>query len=211
VHLESERGDPLLASWQAGLGRVIAVTSGLGAWTPEWLAWSNWPALAGGLADALQRGDSALGPAVRVADEPAGLRVEVEAAADGAWSTNGPTEARVWTPSGDEHRLSLATSAPGRWNATLPGTSPGLYSITVVGPQGVQRVAHLRTAIAERGSLVPNTAIGTWQADGLVRPWSAAELRKALATMPAERSPPLGALALALVLFVLAVLAERGK
>ncbi len=197
VHLESERGDPLLASWQAGLGRVIAVTSGLGAWTPEWLAWSNWPALAGGLADALQRGDSALGPAVRVVDEPAGLRVEVEAAADGAWSTNGPTEARVRTPSGEEHRLSLATSAPGRWNATLPGTSPGLYSITVVGPQGVQRVAHLRTAIAERGSLVPNAAIDSWQADGLVRPWSAAELRKALATMPAERSPPLGALALA--------------
>ncbi len=211
VHLESERGDPLLASWQAGLGRVIAVTSGLGAWTPEWLAWSNWPALAGGLADALQRGDSALGPAVRVVDEPAGLRLEVEAAVNGAWSTKGPTEARVRTPSGDEHRLPLAASAPGRWSATLPGTLPGLFSITVVGPQGVQRVAHLRTAIAERGSLVPNAAIDSWQADGLVRPWSAAELRKALASAPAERSPPLGALALALLLFLLALLVERGK
>jgi uncharacterized membrane protein len=209
VHLESERGDPLLAIWQAGLGRVIAVTSGLGAWTPEWLAWSNWPALAGGLADALQRGGSALGPAVRVVDQAAGLRVEVEAATDGAWSTSGPTEARVRTPAGDEHRLPLAASAPGRWSATLPGTSPGLYSITVVTPEGAQRVAHLRAAVAERGSLVPNAAIVAWQADGLVRPWSAAELRNALATAPAQRSPPLGALALALLLFLLALFAER--
>jgi len=30
VHLESERGDPLLASWQAGLGRAIAVKSDTG-------------------------------------------------------------------------------------------------------------------------------------------------------------------------------------
>ena len=52
-------------------------------------------------------------------------------------------------------------------------------------------------------------AIGAWQADILVRPWSAAELRKALASAPAERSPPLGALAM--LLFLLALLAERGK
>jgi hypothetical protein len=211
VHLESERGDPLLASWQAGLGRVIAVTSGLGAWTPEWLAWSNWPALAGGLADALQRRSMGLDTAVRVVDEAVGLRVEIEAAADGAWSTIGPTEVHVRAPSGVEHRLPLVASAPGRWSATLAETLPGLYSITVVTPQGAQRIAHLRAAVAERGSLLPNAAIGAWQADGLVRPWSAAELRKALAAAPAQRSPPLGVLALALLLFLLALLAERGK
>jgi hypothetical protein len=44
-----------------------------------------------------------------------------------------------------------------------------------------------------------------------VRLWSAEELRKALATAPAQRSPPLGALALALLLFLLALLVERGK
>jgi hypothetical protein len=209
VHLESERGDALLASWQAGLGRVFAVTSGLGAWTPEWLAWSSWPALAGGLADALQLRGNASDSAVRVVDGAAGLRVDVEAAADGTWSTSGPTDARVRAPSGAEHRLLLTPRAPGRWSATLPGTMPGLYSITVVTPQGVQRVAHLRPAVPERGSLVPSAAIRAWQADELVRPWSAAELRNVLATTPAERSPPLGALALALLLFVLALLVER--
>jgi hypothetical protein len=85
----------------------------------------------------------------------------------------------------------------------------GLYSITIVTSQGVQRVAHLRSAVPECGSPVPSAAIGAWQADGLVRPWSAAELRNVLASMPAERSPPLGALALALLLFVLALLVER--
>ena len=35
----------------AGSGRVVAVTCGLGRWTPQWLQWREWPRLAGGLAD----------------------------------------------------------------------------------------------------------------------------------------------------------------
>ena len=51
VHLESSRGDPLIAYRQTGLGRVVVVTSGLGSWTPQWLRWQGWPALAGGLVE----------------------------------------------------------------------------------------------------------------------------------------------------------------
>jgi Mg-chelatase subunit ChlD len=40
VALWSERGDPLLASWQYGLGRVAAWSGDAGpAWSSEWLAW----------------------------------------------------------------------------------------------------------------------------------------------------------------------------
>ena len=40
VALWSERGDPLLASWQYGLGRVAAWSADAGpAWSSEWLAW----------------------------------------------------------------------------------------------------------------------------------------------------------------------------
>ena len=51
VAVQSERGDPLIAFQSAGRGRVLAVTSGLGRWTPQWLQWREWPRLAGGLAD----------------------------------------------------------------------------------------------------------------------------------------------------------------
>lgn len=44
VALESEEGDPVLASWNYGLGRTIAYTSGSGAWSGDFQAWQKWPA-----------------------------------------------------------------------------------------------------------------------------------------------------------------------
>ena len=66
VHLESGRGDPLIASARVGLGQVVAVTPGLGAWTPDWLRWQDWPALAGGLVEWVSSSGSASGLSVAV-------------------------------------------------------------------------------------------------------------------------------------------------
>lgn len=42
VVLRSPLEDPLLATWQYGLGRVVAWTSDVGGvWTPDWAAWSG--------------------------------------------------------------------------------------------------------------------------------------------------------------------------
>ena len=43
VALESEEGDPVLASWNYGLGKTIAYTSGSGAWSGDFQSWSRWP------------------------------------------------------------------------------------------------------------------------------------------------------------------------
>ncbi|MGB6406841.1 MAG: VWA domain-containing protein, partial [Planococcus donghaensis] len=43
VALESEEEDPILASWNYGLGKTIAYTSGSGAWSGDFQSWSNWP------------------------------------------------------------------------------------------------------------------------------------------------------------------------
>ncbi|ANU13692.1 hypothetical protein B481_2247 [Planococcus halocryophilus Or1] len=42
VALESEEEDPILASWNYGLGKTIAYTSGSGAWSGDFQSWSNW-------------------------------------------------------------------------------------------------------------------------------------------------------------------------
>lgn len=42
--MESEKGDPILATGNYGLGRTIAFTSGTGAWSGDFQAWQNWPA-----------------------------------------------------------------------------------------------------------------------------------------------------------------------
>lgn len=42
--LQTHRGDPLLASWQYGLGRVVSFTSDAsGRWAQDWLDWEGFP------------------------------------------------------------------------------------------------------------------------------------------------------------------------
>jgi hypothetical protein len=159
----------------------------------------------------LQRDDASAGLAVRVVDTPTDLRVEIDAASNDLWSASGPSHVRVRGPSGVEQRLPLMASAPGHWSATLSEAPPGLYSITVESPTGARRVVHLRTAVPERGPPTPSAAIDDWLADGLVQSWSVAGLRAAVAATPVERNPPLAALALALVLFLVALAIERGE
>ncbi|WP_223633727.1 VWA domain-containing protein [Planococcus sp. 4-30] len=43
VALESEEGDPVLASWNYGLGKTVAYTSGSGAWSGDFQNWPRWP------------------------------------------------------------------------------------------------------------------------------------------------------------------------
>ncbi|MGE6368546.1 VWA domain-containing protein [Planococcus kocurii] len=43
VALESEEQDPVLASWNYGLGKTVAFTSGSGAWSGDFQSWSKWP------------------------------------------------------------------------------------------------------------------------------------------------------------------------
>ena len=46
VVLESEKGDPLLTTWQYGLGRTVAWNSdGINEWTAEFASWENYPML----------------------------------------------------------------------------------------------------------------------------------------------------------------------
>ena len=114
VHLESERGDPLIASARVGLGQVVTVTPGLGAWTPDWLRWTDWPALAGGLAEWVSSSGTSSSLPVAVTDLPRTLRVDVDVASDGKWSNAASGRLRVQHPSGRITDTPLDTSAAGR-------------------------------------------------------------------------------------------------
>jgi len=209
VHLESRRGDPLLASWSVGMGRVVALTAGLGAWAPEWLRWRQWPALAGGLAQWVSRDVTQPGWAVHVGDEPSQLRVDADVADDGHWSASTAASVRVVTPSGREVSTPLAPSAPGRSSATLPEAGPGLYALTITSSRGSQRLWHLRQDAPELGPLEPSSDIAQWRDAGLVRDWSAEELQRVLVGTTGPLQIPQRALLLVLTLFLLGVVAER--
>jgi hypothetical protein len=210
VHLESTQGDPLLASWQAGLGRVAVVTSGLGMWAPAWLEWSPWPVIAGGLVEWVGRGSArSIDLSVNVADHADQLRVEVETGSAAAWNT--PLDARllVRTPSGAEYDLALESTAPGRAAAVVPAAETGLYALTVITPDGSRALRHLRATRPELGPVEPSAEIDAWQRVGLVREWSAAELRGVIEEVAVSRGSSSQALLLALLLFLLGVGTER--
>jgi hypothetical protein len=237
VPLVSERGDPLLALHRAGSGRVVALTAGLGAWTPGWLAWREWPRLAGGVADWVAGAGDA--PALKVTDLPDALLVEVELAlaADG---TLRPAPTLAITPPGAAQlALTPEPVAAGRWRARLPDPAPGLYAVTVVatdgtrgagrasamggmgaavetgetgaagGTGGTGRLLHLRRSIGEGDSQGLHPDLPAWQAQGWIRRWDAQTFGRAAHSGATRRPVDRVLLVLALALFAAGVVVDR--
>ncbi len=216
VPLLSERGDPLLALHLAGSGRVVALATGLGAWTPDWLAWREWPRLAGGLAEWTAGVGEPL--ALKVTDLLDALLVETEltAAADGPLR---PSPTLTITPPGAAPlTLTPELAAPGRWRARQPAAGPGLYSVTAVaadgtrgtgGAGGTGRHLHLRRAVAEDDSQGLHPDLPAWQAQGWIHPWDAQALRRPADPGAARRPTDRVLLALALLLFAAGVVVDR--
>jgi len=211
VPVRSERGDPLIALQTAGQGRVAAVTSGLGHWTPGWTRWTQWPRLAGGLAGWVSGTprDGDLG--VAVTDLPGGLRIDVDLRDATGWADPAGTALRLTTPAGETRSIEGQHVAPGRMQAVFEDEAPGLYTVAVSTPFGTHRLLHLRHNPAEEDAWGTSPAIDAWQRAGLVRDWNPA----ALAAPRAEIGRPLDVdrslLALALALFLASVLLDRGR
>lgn len=129
--LQSGKGEPVLAQWQYGLGRVVAWTSDLNqdlapnwkdaeAYTPFWNQAVRWTLAA------------AVSPSYRVTTAPDGhdLLVSVD-----AFDANGQpvdltqTTARLRTPDGQDVDLALPQSAPGRYEVRLAAPQAGAYSL----------------------------------------------------------------------------------
>ncbi len=131
----TDRGaDPILAHWQAGLGRVVAFTSGMWPrWGRDWAAWPGFPKF--------------WSQAVRWAARPAdSTDFEVTTAVDGDYAKitlsavdpvpllHGGIEAvaRVVTPDGAAQLLELRRSGAGQFEGTFPVRNSGSYIVRVV-------------------------------------------------------------------------------
>lgn len=147
VVLISPEGDPVLASWQYGLGRAVAWTSDVrGRWSGPWLAGQDFPSLWGGVLSWLLPGNDVGGLTV-VADEAGNrglVRLEVP---PGSTGTDDFT-ARVSAPGGESREIPLKPVAPGRYESDFPAAEPGVYLVTVGYGEG----------LAEAGLVVPYSA-----------------------------------------------------
>jgi hypothetical protein len=131
--LLSARGDPILAHWQYGLGRVVAWTSDVSErWAADWLTWPGAP----GFFSRLLRWTMAepVDPRLRVSAEVAGRRatLRVDSVDDaGAFADGLDTRATVVTPDGHAIEVPLPQAGPGHYEQSLLVDQPGLYRVLV--------------------------------------------------------------------------------
>jgi Mg-chelatase subunit ChlD/uncharacterized membrane protein len=124
--LVTERDEPILAAWQAGVGRSVALTSAeLAKWDSFdrlWLQAVRWTA----------RGseEGALHTRAEVSDRR--VRVRVDAYREDGWFINGlAARARVRFPSEPELlEISLDQTAPGRYEGAFDLGAPGPYLLS---------------------------------------------------------------------------------
>lgn len=132
--LISEKGDPVLAHWQYGLGRAVAFTSDARAkWGQNWLSWLKYRQFWSQTAQwSLRKVDAADFNTDVSVDKGEG-QISVEALdANGNFRNFLTLEAIVVSPKGERQTVLLQQSGPGHYDGKFPTKEVGAYSINLL-------------------------------------------------------------------------------
>jgi uncharacterized membrane protein len=140
VVLASPLDDPLLATWQYGLGRVVAWTSDVGGdWSPDW---ASWPRLGQFWAQTVRYALPSPSQAPIYAQATAeGRRVTLTvlaAGADGAGLSLATGQITLAAPDGSRSAVAVAQTEPGQYEATFTVETPGPYRGLVTLDKGAE-------------------------------------------------------------------------
>ena len=139
--LASETGDPVLASWNAELGRVVAFTSNASRWASDWLGWPGYRKFWLQLARATAR--SAATSSVRAEAIASPGRVTVRASLEGSVGEAGQAsteiQATIYGPDGTSRSIQLSQVGPGQFEGATDATAEGTY-FAIVRPKVGGRV-----------------------------------------------------------------------
>ena len=122
-------GKPILAQWQYGLGRAVAWTSDFkGQWGREWVGWDQFPRFVGGLADMLLPPRPAGTLTLRASASAGQTAFELDAQDDQGRTVNQlAIRAQLVAPDNTSAPLNFSQIGPGRYRATAPADTPGVY------------------------------------------------------------------------------------
>jgi hypothetical protein len=136
VPLEIGQADPLLATWQRGLGRATVWTSDATArWSTQWVDWEGYVDFWGRLVRDVLPAGRETPPAVWV--EGGRLNVEFEVAEAEVDAT---ATARIRFPDGEVAMVPMDRVSGDRFAASIPVGATGAYwvAVTVENPDGSQ-------------------------------------------------------------------------
>lgn len=195
VMLGSTAGDPLLAAWTAGAGRVVTVTGGLGQWAGDWIGWENWPDFTADLA-----GFVAVRNAAQVRLRQSRRFVDI----DTARSADMPGNALLLQPADTAIEVDAVPVAPRRYQITTPLSQPGRHSLIWESDAKMNRYSFINP-LAGEPSVIGDPVAREFVAAGLLQGWTA-DSAAALAPQPSRKSK---LMLLALIMFLLTIAAER--
>ncbi|MCH7601566.1 MAG: VWA domain-containing protein [Planctomycetes bacterium] len=143
LEMISPDGEPLLAHWQIGLGRVAAFTSDAqGQWSKRWLEWEGaelfWMQLARTIARPAVSQDAEL--ITEIIDDRLHIALEV-ADEDGGFFDYLQVQGRVYTPDGSAIPVRLRQSAPGRYEGSVEARFAGNYIVALNPRQGLKQLS----------------------------------------------------------------------
>lgn len=133
VPLVTHKGDPLLAHWQYGLGRVVAFTSDAKSrWAQDWLGWGRYQQFWSQTANwALRRIDAADFNTEVSVDNGQGV-LSVEALdAQGNYRNFLKLRTKVVSPKGTSQEVVLEQKGPGRYEAKFETREVGAYLLNL--------------------------------------------------------------------------------
>ncbi|PJB62913.1 MAG: hypothetical protein CO096_23900 [Armatimonadetes bacterium CG_4_9_14_3_um_filter_66_14] len=135
VSLVSHQKDPVLATWQYGLGRSVAFTSSCKTgWGVYWVKWSGYGKFWSQLVRWVMRRSPAADFDSRVVWEGDKGRIVVDAVdKDGNFRNFEKFRASVATPTGEGEAVALKQTAPGRYEGMFGRRGIGSYVVTVRG------------------------------------------------------------------------------
>ncbi len=136
IVMEIGQGDPLLATWQRGLGRATAWTSDATArWLSQWIEWDGYVDFWGAVVRDVLPAGRENPPATFVSNGSLEVSLDLPGAELDATAT-----ARVRTPSGEVVVVPMNRIAADRFGASVPLVEAGAYwvAVTVANPDGSQ-------------------------------------------------------------------------
>jgi uncharacterized membrane protein len=141
--LFTEKGDPLLAHWQYGLGRAVAFTSDARAkWAKNWLGWERYKQFWSQIAQwSLRRLENADFSSEVVIDKGEGV-INVEALDEkGNYRNFLHLQATVVSPKGERQVVRVEQTGPGHYEAKFPTKEVGGYLVNLMQMENGQAVA----------------------------------------------------------------------
>jgi len=135
VILASELGDPILASWQYGLGKTVAFTSDAsGRWARNWLAWSDfssfWNQVISYVSSPVETSNIEL-----AVQSSHGLNTITVIARDETGGTLNSFDmvANIVSQNGHTQNVLLEQTGPGKYQTQIDALEPGSYTISLSG------------------------------------------------------------------------------